>query len=155
MKLKQLTPVLFLIISSHAFAASSHPVTFQNNAGGDVNVNYLKGHAYSKCVSYVDPAHLTIPMNAAKTSVFEDRDSRSCLNGNKRASWEIIAPNIDKIVITLEHKKIGTRWRTFFSTEHGIVATPTKVYFDKLRYALDIKDINTITILKCTLPWQC
>ncbi|WHN66298.1 hypothetical protein [Cysteiniphilum sp. QT6929] len=116
MRTIKLCITLGLLSSMSAFASGSHPMTFQNNANDtQLSVNYITGHKYSKCVSYVRPHTLNINPQDAELSIFMDKDSRTCNSANKRASWVLKTADGSSTILTFKHEPVqdGRAYTTY------------------------------------------
>ncbi|WP_440994259.1 hypothetical protein [Cysteiniphilum litorale] len=107
MRTIKLCITLGLLSNMSAFASGSHPMIFQNNTNDtQLSVNYITGHKYSKCVSYVRPQTLNINPQDTEISKFMDKDARTCKEANKRASWVLKTADGSSAILTFKHERV-------------------------------------------------
>lgn len=152
MKFKQLSTTMLLSASGGCFAAASHPITFQNDTNDTgLSVNYITGHKYSKCVTFVRPQALMIAPGDAEISIFRDKNSKTCRNANKRASWMLKAANGSEVVLTFKHEPESKDIFDVHAWKDSLVINGEKVKENDIipfgNYQLKINHMNYVTLI--------
>ncbi len=136
-----------LLAAAFGFAASSHPVNFHNDRRDTgISVQYLTGHKYSKCVSYVRPSALMISPGQMQTSTFRDKDSRSCWNDDKYASWLIRTADDASVLVKLMHHKNGDNWLTWIEVDGKETLDGNSVPINGGKYAVRVDNEENIVL---------
>ncbi|GGF99828.1 MULTISPECIES: hypothetical protein [Cysteiniphilum] len=152
MKFKQLSAMASLLTSGGCFASSLHPVTFQNDTNDTgLSVNYITGHKYSKCISYVSPQALMIAPDGAEISNFKDRDNNSCSKANKRASWILKVAGGGEAIITFKREPSSKDIFNVYTWNEFLVVNGEKVKANDViplgNYQLKINSMNYVTVI--------
>ncbi|WHN66308.1 hypothetical protein [Cysteiniphilum sp. QT6929] len=152
MRFKQLGAMLLLFTSWGCFASSLHPVTFQNDTNDTgLSVNYITGHKYSKCVSYVSPQALMIAPDGAEISNFKDRDNNSCSKANKRASWILKVAGGGEAIVTFKREPQYSDIFGVYTWSEFLVINGEEVKVNDIisfgNYQLKVNSMNHVTLI--------
>ncbi|WHN66307.1 hypothetical protein [Cysteiniphilum sp. QT6929] len=144
MQKKHILTGVLLLTATFGFSASSHPVNFHNDRKDTaISIQYLTGHKYSKCVSYVRPPTLMVNPGQVQTSTFRDKDHLSCNGIDKYASWLIRTVDDASAIVTLRHDRTGD-WVTYIEINGHIVNNGDTVPINGGKYALRVDNNENI-----------